>query len=1446
MRNSLRLPRWWVFLIAGCFATPVASRAQLAAPQTRITQPIRENAVVTLRGNTHPLAQPQYDRGSAPADLPMARMLLVLKRSDAQQPALDKLLDDQQDPNSSAYHQWLNPIDFGRQFGPSDSEIQTVTAWLQSHGFQIGGVARGRTVIEFSGTASQIQQAFHTEIHKFVVNGEEHWANASDPQIPAALSPVISGIDSLHNFPRKPTLDIGPSFTRSRATGELRLLGPDFTVPDSQNCGLSGYCYLVGPYDFAKIYHVDQLWNATPTPIDGTGQKIAIVGVSNINVQDVRDFRNLFGLPANDPQIQLDGPDPGIVQDAETEALIDVEWSGAVAKGATIILVPDASTNGIDGVDLSALYIVENNLAPVVSASFGECELFLGTAGNAFANAIREQAAAQGITFINSAGDEGVSRCDPNPGSTPAPATHGYAVNGLASSPYVVAVGGTDFANYPNLLARTPSPYWNASNNNTTQASVLGYVPETTWNSNCTNAVFSTLNYGSTPEAVCNGTSANVQRFVRTTAGGGGKSNCISSDGATVSSCSGGYLKPSWQSALGVPTDYVRDIPDVSLFASGGFMDSAYILCEADQPSPHGSCGLTNMEYDFLAVGGTSVSAPAFAGMMALVNQYTQSSGQGNANYVLYKLANSSTQKNSSCNASSNPAGTCIFNDVTAGTIDVPCQAGSTSCTPSVPGDTYGVIGENAGTGYDLATGLGSVNAYNLVHNWIGPSTPTTTSLVLNSGNAVNITHGKSVPVSITVSPNGATGNVTLIGNPGGQKSLEMGSYTLSASVVNSSTVDLSGGNGNSYQVKAYYAGDSKYAPSVSGPVTVTVTPESSKTWLTIDAYDPTTINVLPTYNPSSITYGTLIDEVVDIGNALSQSPGTPARPLCNSQDCPTGTVALTDSVNGGPAMPIGSGTYPLDLVASTGAPPLPIGGGTHLISASYSGDLNFSPSSANNYTLTVAPAATQVPAPIVQYTTTLLGSSIWIQATVNTNVSAGKAPTPAIAFYDGGTQVPGSVYYSSGGGIVGAQKAYLVGNGQVTFSSLGPHSLTAKFAGDANYAPSTSPTTTVNIVNQTNVSANVQPATIYLGQSATVTVVVSTQSKIPAMTGTVQIVQNNSNSIPVAVTASTDANGYQQLIGAATISPQNSISFNVVYSGDSNYSVGSYFTSLSVTVPDFSVSTAAPGVTVTAGSGGTDSLTITPMTNQPSIVALSCNLSSLAGSTCSFNPSSPLSLSNAQAVSTTATISVMAPSISNSTSGGIPELRGLRQTPSGNTAPGGFAFGALIALGLISIARSRQRLPGRVALAGALMLVLGCGGNLGGGGAGGTGGVTQPTPTTISFSTASTKVAFGSPVIFNATVKSSQSASGTVLFMDSGSVFAVCLLQSGGVATGNTAGFSVGTHVITAQYLGDQNNLRSNSAGALNVAVTGTAAISIQGVTSNVFHNIPLTVTVQ
>ncbi len=479
-----------LLVIAFAIVSGLAAAQQGGVP-VRITQTIDETMLTVLKGNTHPHARQDTDRGAAPANLQLNRMLMVLRRSPQQESALKALLDQQQQKSSRSYHAWLMPETLGKQFGPAGQDIDTITSWLSSHGFQVSRVAKSGSFIEFSGDARQVKEAFHTELHKYEENGGEHWANSADPQIPAALAPVVAGIASLHNFGRKPMyrkIAVTSQEPGEDRTRYLQAFGApwnaDSLFTGNSVCGITGVglCYGVAPYDFATIYNVLPLWNATPA-IDGTGQTIAIVGQSDIYPQDVNDFRSDFGLPAPNLNLIHDGPDPGylITEGDELESDIDVELSGAVARGATIDLVISASTNTTAGVDLSALYIVDNDLAPVLSESYGTCELYLGAAGNQFYNQLWEQAAAEGITVFVSAGDNGSAGCDQESSI----ATNGLAVNGIASTSYDTAVGGTDFDDLQN-----PGTYWSTTNNAGTQQSALSYIPEMSWNDTCTNSEF--------------------------------------------------------------------------------------------------------------------------------------------------------------------------------------------------------------------------------------------------------------------------------------------------------------------------------------------------------------------------------------------------------------------------------------------------------------------------------------------------------------------------------------------------------------------------------------------------------------------------------------------------------------------------------------------------------------------------------------------------------------------------------------------------------------------------------------------------------------------------------------------------------------------------------------------------------------------------------------------
>lgn len=759
------LSRRVLLVFAFCLILPLSLSAQVNPVPWRITQAIDETKLTVLQGNTHPMARAEFDRGPAPGSLPMERMLLVLKRSPEQEAALEKFMAEQQDKSSPNYHHWLSPQEFGQQFGPSAQDIQTITSWLASHGFQVGKVSNGRTVIEFTGTAAQVQEAFHTAIHKYVLpNGEQHWANSSDPAIPAALAPVVAGVHGLHNFFPKPLSHITGPFSPSQPVGQAKAR-PMYSFQSSAACStvqslglapVGNECFMVTPADLAVIYNIAALWNANPA-IDGTGQTIAIVGDSNINIQDVRNFRSLMGLPAKDPVVILAGTDPGVQKNGdESEAVLDVEWSGSVAQNATLDLVIATSTNSTFGGDTAATFIVDNNLAPVLSESFGACERDLSSSGNAFYNNMWQQAAAEGITVLVSSGDNGSAACDISVVNGPAsqPAQNGLQVNGLASTPFNVAVGGTDFDD-----VTSPSNFWALNSTSPTQASALGYVPETVWNDSCTNPVFiqpTFPSFGANAEAVCNNsqTKSLTNPSLIVPAGGSG-------------GASGIYKKPSWQDAL-TPNDTWRDLPDVSLFAGTGIISASfYYLCESDLAA----CSF-GQNAQIFGVGGTSVSTQVFAGIMALVNQKA-GERQGNANSVLYPLA---AQTGATCPSAASPASNCMFYDVTTGTNAMPCAATSPNCnvTPG-SGDLYGVLSlangtpaYNAAAGYNLAAGLGSVNAANLVNatdpgdaaGW--PTSSNTPDFSLSSSGAVTVL-GNSGTLSINISAqNGFNTSVSL------------------------------------------------------------------------------------------------------------------------------------------------------------------------------------------------------------------------------------------------------------------------------------------------------------------------------------------------------------------------------------------------------------------------------------------------------------------------------------------------------------------------------------------------------------------------------------------------------------------------------------------------------------------------------------------------------------
>jgi hypothetical protein len=639
--------------------------AQSIPAQARISASIDQTALTRLPGNRHPLARAEFDQGHVDASTPM-RVTMFFKMTAAQQAGLDALIAAQQNRSSADYQRWLTPEQFGNRFGLGQSDIDKLTAWLESAGFQVQGVPASRNMITFSGTAQQLEAALHTEIHRYNVRGEAHYANASDPSIPSALSDVTLGFRGLNDFRLKPHL--------SRRT----VLSPKFTT------GVTGNHY-IAPGDLATIYDLQALYSEG---LDGTGQKIVVVGQSDVALSDIQNFRKAAGLPANDPTpinvknssfVGLVVPgdtDPGMQSLDIDEANLDVEWAGATAPKAKVIFIVGGVAKGEGGVFDALVYAITTSPvpAPVISISYGACEQDWGTSGVSALTTLGQQASTEGITILAATGDTGAADCDFNFGP-PNPTTVsslGLAVDLPAALTTVTAVGGSEFN-------EGTGTYWTPALATDVVASALSYIPETAWNET-NNTTFG----GSTG----------------LTAGGGGSSAFIP--------------KPGWQAVTGMPNDGARDLPDISLSASP-FHD-AYLICSENfdsttktfSPTCPTSGSFRNTDGSLTPVGGTSLGPPVLAGIVALINQETHPSGSGNINPVLYSLA---TQVPTA------------FHDVSRGNNQVPF---STSCAATTQ------IGYIAGTGYDLATGLGSIDAFVMVTNWssVVAATPANATLV--------------------------------------------------------------------------------------------------------------------------------------------------------------------------------------------------------------------------------------------------------------------------------------------------------------------------------------------------------------------------------------------------------------------------------------------------------------------------------------------------------------------------------------------------------------------------------------------------------------------------------------------------------------------------------------------------------------------------------------------
>ena len=742
------LPTLLPTLLTALLVATLFSSVSYAAVPDRISGALTDSQTVTLKGNVHHKARPQYDQGPVDPAMRLGYITLLTVPTASQRQALTELVAQQQDRKSANYRKWLTPEQWADRFGLSQGDVRKLTDWLKSQGFTIKNVARGRNWINFSGTASQVQSAFGTEIHRYNVDGEMHIANATAPRIPASLSGIVVGMRGLHDFQLKP-----------RAVKNMRAARPDYYDNVFQAPAPPGF---LAPGDIATIYDINALYTAG---FDGTGQTLAVIGQTDVYLADINDFRAGFGLTqisgctsaasgtisACDttnfkyvvPTGVVDSGTPSLSD--LTEADLDIEWSGAVARNAKIIYVNAPGTSAGDGVTAAWYWAVDQNLAPVISLSYGICEFFdnnvlisqgLTGAGQSGPDELELiKANSEGITFFNSSGDSGAAECDtPTNTSTGNLAVGGLAVSYPASSPEVTGVGGTALS-YPTGYDST---YWGTTNG-TDGGSALAYAPETSWNDD------------EELTLIESGTSQlSWQQGFAIVSGGGGPSNCAEQTSDNTN-CAAGFPKPDWQTVT-ISGQTTRLSPDVSLNASPNF--PGYIFCTPQNAwngstitsstcvsGIPGALTLTDASGNPTPslVGGTSASTPVLAGMMTLLNQYLGGAGLGNINPTLYALAAAPTNG--------------AFHPVTTGDNNVYCVIGqpvapwpvALQC-PAAGIFGYSASDADSATGYNLVTGLGSVDANNLAVAWAAtlPAeltlTPTPTSFSVTQGSSVDAT----------------------------------------------------------------------------------------------------------------------------------------------------------------------------------------------------------------------------------------------------------------------------------------------------------------------------------------------------------------------------------------------------------------------------------------------------------------------------------------------------------------------------------------------------------------------------------------------------------------------------------------------------------------------------------------------------------------------------------
>jgi large repetitive protein len=796
---------------------------------------------------------------------------------------------------------------------------------------------------------------------------------------------------------------------------QARLNSKGTYTPIAPNATLAGNLHALTPGDYAKIYDLSPLYNAA-TPLNGTGVQIGLVARNDISTSDFNDFRSLTNLPPtpNVSNVLTLPPDPGFDD----------------TSGDTVEATLDAQWSGGVAPGASIKVVVSASTATTdgvdLSSAFAVDNNLTDILSVSFGQCEAGIGPAEN-TFFNSlwqqAAAQGMSvfvssgdngAAGCDPAESNTAAQGGLAVSGLASTPFNTAVGGTEF-NEAGLDAN----YWSATNA-AGGVSAAGYIPEEVWNETCD------------PTPV--GSPCAGQGFFLD-AGSGGKSTI--------------YPKPTWQVGFpSAPADISRDIPDVSLSAAG---HDGYIICFDSACES----GLVNI------VGGTSASSPSFAGIMAIVVQAL--GRQGLPNYTLYRLARNAS---ASCNSSARVSVTvpapaaCIFNDVTVGNNSVPGQAGF-----------------NATSGYDLATGLGSVNAANLVSAWRALNFATTTTTLTSSTTTVTAAHGQPVPLVVNVTgpaapaPSGAVALSSSTSGPAGALAL-----TPSGTTIGNFSGNVSNLPGGTYSLVAHYPGDGQNGPSDSIPLSVTISPEASTLAFHVFGIDAQGQTVQST----SFPYGSVMDFNAKIAGVSGQGRAT-------------GTVTFEDSTAGiflGDAALNVKAEADFFMFLNTGPQlPAPLTIGPHTLTASYSGDASFNAGALVSLPVTITKGN-----PLVRMNS---GNSFTSEQSSALQAAVAPTgpilPTGTVQFFDAGISL-GTVQLQTGSVFVSLP---------VTFANEGNHSITASYSGDSTYNAAVSAVQVVNVVPPFSFQGTTT-ATVVAGQAATYNLTFGTFSSPSTFSGTV------------------------------------------------------------------------------------------------------------------------------------------------------------------------------------------------------------------------------------------------------------------------------------------------------------------------------------------------------